>query len=227
MKPDAPVNTQSAVYQAILEEEAKSKGTAINQEFTPYAETLRQSSTSPVGLSQSFRKLKCTLDGPEGKFRCRESSCSYLEYKKCSAIHEKRKRFIRRAVTAAVSVAAVIPFASGRFHTHSHVNNRVQINSSGARKEQTFYFMRRIELSCTRASSSLLSVNKRDDTCTLLICIRNHLVSLSLFRDRSVSGASKSSIIDNRRRRDEFTFTENRFPSALSRLSNRTCDETR
>ena len=67
MKPDAPVNTQSAVYQAILEEEAKSKGTALNQEFAPYSETLRQSSTSPCGLSQSFRKLRSTLDGPEGK----------------------------------------------------------------------------------------------------------------------------------------------------------------
>ena len=67
MKPDAPVNTQSAVYQAILEEEAKSKGTAQNQDLAPYSDTLRQSSTSPCGLSQSFRKLRSTLDGPEGK----------------------------------------------------------------------------------------------------------------------------------------------------------------
>lgn len=89
MKPDAPVNTQSAVYQAILEEEAKSKGTA-SQELTPYTETLRQSSTSPVGLSQSFRKLRSTLDGPEGKFisrKCIKEFSLYCAYKVLSKLN--------------------------------------------------------------------------------------------------------------------------------------------
>lgn len=89
MKPDAPVNTHSAVYQAILEEEAKSKSTPGN--FSSYndpsssssnqlLDNLRHSSVSPTAQSCAFRRLQAVLDSGEGKchphmaqYRCRSN----------------------------------------------------------------------------------------------------------------------------------------------------------
>jgi len=69
MKPDAPVNTHSAVYQAVLEEEeAKSKGSApspssLLPQEKQYHEVLRQTSSSPSIQSSAFKRLQVALDG--------------------------------------------------------------------------------------------------------------------------------------------------------------------
>lgn len=73
MKPDAPVNTHSAVYQAILEEEAKSKSTSGNIE-NQLLDNLRHSSVSPTTQSSAFRRLQAVLDSGEGK--CHSGSVS-------------------------------------------------------------------------------------------------------------------------------------------------------
>lgn len=67
MKPDAPVNTHSAVYQAILEEEAKSKSTPGNNPDNQFLDNLRHSSVSPTTQSCAFRRLQAVLDSGEGK----------------------------------------------------------------------------------------------------------------------------------------------------------------
>lgn len=72
MKPDAPVNTHSAVYQAILEEQAESKSTPGNATSNEYSsnqllDNLRHSSVSPTTQSYAFRRLQAVLDSGEGK----------------------------------------------------------------------------------------------------------------------------------------------------------------
>ena len=67
MKPDAPVNTHSAVYQAILEEEAKSKSTPGNNESQLLDNLRHSSSVSPTTQSCAFRRLQAVLDSGEGK----------------------------------------------------------------------------------------------------------------------------------------------------------------
>lgn len=73
MKPDAPVNTHSAVYQAILDEENERKSTPGNNYTSEnqLLENLRHSSSISPTQSSTLRRLQNVLDiTGEGKCRC-------------------------------------------------------------------------------------------------------------------------------------------------------------
>lgn len=73
MKPDAPVNKQSAVYQAILEEEQShhNQGNRSHHHRLPFYQnrfpTEESRSLSPTFQSNSFRRLEQALATGKGK----------------------------------------------------------------------------------------------------------------------------------------------------------------
>lgn len=70
MKPDAPVNTQSAVYQAILEEEQNQRGDYEYRNNLPLYRSHRDHriASPPTIQSSAFRRIEQALSCGEGKF---------------------------------------------------------------------------------------------------------------------------------------------------------------